>query len=52
MANTTPEAMKAWVFKKSGEPKNVLHLEENWPVPTPVGSQVLIKLHATSLNRA
>ncbi|GAA5824063.1 hypothetical protein JCM11251_001506 [Rhodosporidiobolus azoricus] len=43
--------MKAWVYKKTGEPKDILQLEQNWPKPEPKSKgQVLVKVHAASLN--
>ncbi|SCV74384.1 BQ2448_6816 [Microbotryum intermedium] len=45
-----PETMQAWVFKKKGAPSEVLRKVENWPKPVPKGKQVLVKIHAVSLN--
>ncbi|SCZ98587.1 BZ3500_MvSof-1268-A1-R1_Chr3-1g05482 [Microbotryum saponariae] len=44
------ETMQAWVFKKKGAPSDVLRKVEDWPKPVPRGKQVLIKIHAASLN--
>ncbi|SGY45050.1 BQ5605_C001g00239 [Microbotryum silenes-dioicae] len=47
----SPETMQAWVFKKKGAPSDVLRKVEDWPKPVPKGKEVLIKIHAASLNR-
>jgi len=44
---TIPNKMKAMVFKKAGEPLELMHL----PVPTPNDNQVLIKIHACGVCR-
>lgn len=46
-----PKTMKAWVFRKVGQPKDVLNLETDSPVPVPKAKEVLVKVHAISLNR-
>ncbi|KDE08379.1 hypothetical protein MVLG_01417 [Microbotryum lychnidis-dioicae p1A1 Lamole] len=46
----SPETMQAWVFKKKGAPSDVLRKVEDWPKPVPKGKEVLIKIHAASLN--
>lgn len=45
-----PETMKAWVFRKTGQPKDVLKLETDYPVPVPKAGEILVKVHAVSLN--
>lgn len=42
--------MKAWVFTKSGQPSDILHIRTDWPRPIPTGKQILVKVHAASLN--
>ncbi|GAA5899183.1 hypothetical protein JCM6882_009277 [Rhodosporidiobolus microsporus] len=42
--------MKAWVYKQTGEPKDILKLEQDWPKPEAKKGQVLVKVHAASLN--
>ncbi|GAA6061286.1 hypothetical protein JCM10212_004692 [Sporobolomyces blumeae] len=45
------EAMRAWVFRRKGPPRDVLHLESDYPVPRPTTpSQVLLSVKAVSLN--
>lgn len=46
-----PKTMKAWVFRKTGQPKDVLKLETDYPVPVPKAKQILVKVHAVALNR-
>ena len=46
-----PSTMQAWVFKKSGLPSDVLHLEPAWPVPIPGRGELLVKVNAAALNR-
>lgn len=42
--------MKAWVFRSKGHPTKVLHLETDYPRPSPSGDQILVKVEAVSLN--
>ncbi|GAA5977838.1 hypothetical protein JCM11641_006087 [Rhodosporidiobolus odoratus] len=42
--------MKAWVFKRKGDPAVVLKIEQDWPKPNPSKGQVLVKVRAVSLN--
>ncbi|GAA6015355.1 hypothetical protein JCM10207_008960 [Rhodosporidiobolus poonsookiae] len=42
--------MRAWVFKKRGDPATVLKLEQDWPEPAPTKGKILIKVHAAALN--
>jgi len=42
---------RAWVLRKTGKPRDVLKLEDDYPVPVPTGNQLLIKVYAVALNR-
>ncbi|GAA5867278.1 hypothetical protein JCM8547_003145 [Rhodosporidiobolus lusitaniae] len=42
--------MKAWVFRKTGEPQDILKLEQDYEKPKPGKGQVLLRVHAASLN--
>jgi hypothetical protein len=46
-----PSTMNAWVFRQLGQPKDVLKLEKDYPVPVAKDKQVIVKVHAISLNR-
>lgn len=45
-----PATQRAWVYKKTGLPANVLKLEESYPLPVPKGDEVLIKVKACGMN--
>lgn len=47
---TQPAVQSAWVMSRRGTPTAALQLVSNHPVPTPSGSQLLVKLHAAALN--
>jgi hypothetical protein len=51
MPETLPTVQKAWVLRRPGKPRNVLKLEETYPVPIPKDRQLLIRVHAVALNR-
>jgi len=51
MAETLPITQRAWVLRRTGKPRDVLKLEENYELPVPKNSQILIKVHAVALNR-
>lgn len=42
--------MKAWVYRKSGKPGDILKLENDWPKPEPKSKQIQVKVHTVSLN--
>ncbi|MGA1656290.1 MAG: alcohol dehydrogenase catalytic domain-containing protein, partial [Ilumatobacteraceae bacterium] len=50
MPGGVPATMRAVVLTKFGEP-DVLHIAEV-PVPTPAADEILVRVHATALNRA
>jgi hypothetical protein len=39
------------VLRRPGKPRDVLKLEETYPVPIPKDRQLLIRVHAVALNR-
>lgn len=49
-APNLPRAMKAVQYTKVGNPADVLTLAGNLPLPVPTGSNILIKMNATSIN--
>ncbi|KAF9381362.1 NADPh quinone reductase [Podila verticillata] len=49
-APNLPRTMKAFQYTKVGNPADVLTLAENLPLPVPTGSNILIKMNATSIN--
>jgi len=51
MTGTPPTTQRAWVLRRTGKPREVLELEEDYPIPVPRKSQILIRVHATALNR-
>ncbi|MFZ9913392.1 MAG: zinc-binding dehydrogenase, partial [Ilumatobacteraceae bacterium] len=50
MPGGVPATMRAVVLTQFGEP-DVLHIAEV-PVPTPAADEILVRVHATALNRA
>lgn len=46
---TLPNRMRAWIYRRYGPP-DVLQLEE-LPVPTPGPKDILVHVHATTVNR-
>ncbi|MGA1656288.1 MAG: alcohol dehydrogenase catalytic domain-containing protein, partial [Ilumatobacteraceae bacterium] len=50
MPGGTPATMRAVVLTQFGEP-DVLRIAEV-PVPTPASDEILVRVHATALNRA
>ncbi|KAF9337815.1 hypothetical protein BG006_002535 [Podila minutissima] len=45
-----PQTMKAVHWTKVGNPAHILTLDENLPLPVPTGTNVLVKMHASSIN--
>lgn len=45
-----PSVMKAAVFSDFGQPESALSIRSDVPVPSPSASQVLIRVHAASIN--
>jgi hypothetical protein len=45
-----PETMRAWVYRKSGRPEEVLYLESDRPLPVHEGYPILVKVKAVALN--
>ncbi|KAG0363492.1 NADPh quinone reductase [Podila minutissima] len=45
-----PQSMKAVHWTKVGNPAHILTLDENLPLPVPTGTNVLVKMHASSIN--
>lgn len=50
MTETLPKTQRAWVLRRTGKPRDVLQLEEDYQIPVPKSSQILIKVHAVALN--
>ncbi|KAK9763591.1 hypothetical protein K7432_009590 [Basidiobolus ranarum] len=48
--NEIPTEMRAWRWSSSGSPSEVLKLETNLPICSPKPHEVLLKVHATSIN--
>lgn len=42
--------MKALRWSKVGKPADVLTMDENLPLPVLAGSNILVRMHATSIN--
>ncbi|KAG0031581.1 hypothetical protein BGZ82_006926, partial [Podila clonocystis] len=42
--------MKAIHWTKVGNPAHILTLDEDLPLPVPTGTNVLVKMHASSIN--
>ncbi|RUS15973.1 alcohol dehydrogenase zinc-binding domain-containing protein [Endogone sp. FLAS-F59071] len=47
---TIPETMRAHVFYENGEPTKVLQFKEDYPVPKLAPNELLVQVHATSIN--
>lgn len=47
---SVPKTMRAWVFRKSGQPVDVLQLEPSWPVPSVGADKVLVAVHTAARN--
>ncbi|RUS16331.1 NADPH:quinone reductase [Endogone sp. FLAS-F59071] len=47
---TIPETMRAHVFYEYGELSEVLQLKEDYPVPKLAPNEILVQVHATSVN--
>lgn len=47
-----PQTMRSWAVTKNGPPATSLALDDSVPVPTPQGSQILVKVSHASLNPA
>lgn len=45
-----PETMRAQVVYEYGEPSKVLQLKEDYPVPKLAPNELLVQVHATSIN--
>ncbi|KAK0470504.1 hypothetical protein IW261DRAFT_1516310 [Armillaria novae-zelandiae] len=46
-----PQTQKAWIINRRGEPKDVLSLRTDWPVPSKLAKgEVLVKVQAAALN--
>eukprot|EP01101_Sappina_pedata_P009327 TRINITY_DN5407_c0_g1_i1.p1 TRINITY_DN5407_c0_g1~~TRINITY_DN5407_c0_g1_i1.p1 ORF type:complete len:362 (-),score=105.09 TRINITY_DN5407_c0_g1_i1:27-1088(-) len=45
-----PSVMKAVVFSDFGQPESALSIPSDVPVPSPSSSQVLVRVHAASIN--
>ncbi|KAL6406665.1 hypothetical protein AUP68_09466 [Ilyonectria robusta] len=43
--------MKAWVIKRTGQPKDVLELRPDWPTPaSPKGGDIMVRVSHVALN--
>lgn len=42
--------MRAWVYRKSGPVDQVLHLENDYPMPQLKDYPIVIKVHSVGLN--
>lgn len=47
-----PKTMRAYVYYKNGEPSKVLQFKEDYPVPKLAPNELLVQVHATSINPA
>jgi len=45
-----PKAFKAWQYKTSGKPSEVLHLIDDYSLPSVQGFPIIVKVHAAALN--
>lgn len=50
--SNSPTTQRAWVYRATGQPAEVLKLEESHPLPVPKKDELLIKVKATDLNRS
>lgn len=49
-ATDLPQTMKAIHWTKVGNPADILTLDENLPLPVPTGTNILVKMRASSIN--